>query len=77
MKPSLEIIDSTQVALAYLQTATRIDGIGGGITTLNSGARPGVHNCQKIEVSDNGLLVTGDGITSLIPWANVKVATLK
>jgi hypothetical protein len=65
-------------SLAYLQTPSRIEGVGGGITTLNSGGVPGTVNCKALEITSNGLLVTGESdIVSLVPWANVKVARVK
>lgn len=66
-----------EASLAYLQTPSKIDGIGGGITTLNVGAA-GTKNCTKLIITLNGLVATSkDGVDSLIPWANVKVCTLK
>lgn len=66
-----------KLSLAYLQSPTRVDGVGGGITTLNVN-RDGAKNCQALEATANGLLVTGEaGLQSLIPWANVKVASIE
>lgn len=63
-------------SLAYLQSPAKIEGVGGGITTLNV-CEAGAKNCQKLVVTDQGLVVTASGIESLIPWANVKVCKLK
>ena len=57
--------------LVYLQTATRIPGMGETVTTLD--ATKGYTLLQDA----HGLrVVKGDGI-ALIPWANVKMALIK
>lgn len=53
--------------LAYLQTPTNIFGFA-AVTTLSEEKTKGL----ELSESSNGLIVTRENKTMLIPWANVK-----
>lgn len=59
---------------AYLQAPTKIGALG-GVTTLNV-SMEGAKNCEALEASSNGLIVSMHGAQTLIPWANVKAAEI-
>lgn len=61
------------VSLAFLQTPISIPGLFTTQSTLSREKTPKL----KMEVAEHGLQVSQDGITAIIPYANVKVMVLK
>lgn len=68
-----DVQDTTKVGLAYLHQATKI-GPYGGVTEISKAKMPSL---LSVALGSPGLIITLETGTHIVPWASVKVCSLK
>lgn len=64
---------ATEFATLYLQTSTTVHGVCNADTTIDAMKQSGI----VMRASENGIVVSRNGVSALLPWANIKAAVIK